>query len=153
MNPLEFQPGSSDIGDACVLISETCTTGWFDWAHGELWLCTNGLLRRSVGLWTTTRRYFNNGRPRAPSHNLTVTTEERNRITAADPRNRWVGWADIGKVTLKAGIIDHSLHFELIDGRRVKFLWIGQDGDFELLEKALGAAVGDRLIIHQAPIG
>ena len=36
--------------EACVLISASCTTSWFDWIHGELWLCPDGLLRRSVGL-------------------------------------------------------------------------------------------------------
>jgi hypothetical protein len=30
-----------------TLISASCTTSWFDWIRGELWLCPNGLLARA----------------------------------------------------------------------------------------------------------
>src|SRR3984893_9691580 len=36
-----------------ILLTTSCTTGWADWVHGELWLCPDGLLRLSLGLATT----------------------------------------------------------------------------------------------------
>ena len=39
--------------NGCTLISRSCTTGWLDWAHGELWVCDDGLLRKSLGLVET----------------------------------------------------------------------------------------------------
>lgn len=31
---------------ACTLISVSCTTSWFDWIHGELWICPNRFLHK-----------------------------------------------------------------------------------------------------------
>lgn len=67
----------------CVLISASCTTGWFDWIHGELWLCPNGLVRRSLGLWKTYRQ--SNHRTVDPAHRPTraFTHDEIVRVLAA----------------------------------------------------------------------
>jgi hypothetical protein len=138
--------------DACTLLSTTCTTGWFDWVHGDLWLCPSGLLRESRGLRATVikalGRPFRAGASRRPRGRL-----DRDQVAASGRGVTWVGWDEIARVTLKAGIIDHSLHIERVDRRRVKFLWLAGDGDFELLMAVLRAALGDRLVVHRFPIG
>jgi hypothetical protein len=145
--------GTSD-GERCILISGSSTTGWFDWVHGRLWLCSTGLLRESTGLVATVARF---GRPLAfdvadrPVRHLTVA--DRQATVEAGPRNAWIAWSDIARATLKPGIVDHSLHLERTDGTRVKFLWLKSDGGFDLLAEALGAALGDRLRVHDSPIG
>jgi hypothetical protein len=71
------------------LITASCTTGWLDWIHGELWLFPDGLLRASTGLGTT----LTNGVVR------TVSGESRSRefadgeivaIVAMGKRNLWM---------------------------------------------------------------
>jgi hypothetical protein len=138
---------------ACTLISATCTTGWFDWVHGELWYCPNGLLRRSLGLRATlghgTQQTVN------PMHRPTRTfaAHELHQISSAGRRNRWVPWNEVTHVTLKRGIVDHSLHVELTGGRREKFLWLSLDGGFDLLSMELGLVIPGRFDVVDSPIG
>ena len=148
----------NESSNACTLISASCTTGWLDWIHGELWLCPNGLLRRSLGLLATTQHSV-------PVLSGVGTIDQRERpirtfsdselasIGAADRRNSWIRWHDIAAATLKRGIIDHSLHLRLRDGRRAKFLWLKSDGGFALLNDRLTAELGNRLFVVTRPIG
>lgn len=131
---------------ACTLIAASCTTGWFDWIHGELWLCPGGLLRRSLGLWATVRHGDMRGAKRTvESENRptrSFTPEEVRRIVESDRRNRWIKWEDIAHATLKDRLVDHSLHLELKDGSRAKFLWLRMDGGLDLLRAALLRVLG-----------
>ena len=143
---------------ACILISASCTTGWLDWIHGELWLCPKGLLRRSLGLSVTTEHALpilagdgTIGPDERPVR--TFGEAELVSIATADRRNSWIRWSDLAAVTLKRGIIDHSLHLRLRDGRRAKFLWLKSDGGYDLLKDRLGSEVGDRLVVVNRPIG
>ena len=134
-----------------TLISASCTTGWFDWVHGELWLCSDGLLQRSLGLEESKRH----GKEIRKQRKLTTldrasrptkafTAAEIVAIVASDRRNRWIAWDDIAQATLKRGIVDHSLHFRLRSGGRAKFLWLKADGGYDLLEESLGRFLPDR---------
>lgn len=62
-------------------------------------------------------------------------------------------WDDVQHATLKLGIIDHSLHVVLTNGRRAKFLWLQLDGGFEELEEALSESLGSRFTASRSPIG
>ena len=136
-----------------VLISASCTTSWFDWIHGQLWLCPDGVLRRSLGLWST----LSHGK------GSTVDTTNRptrvfgpadiQRVVATGRRNRWIPWTAVSRATLKLGIVDHSLHLELGPGRREKFLWLKADGGFDILEPALERALPGRVEIVREPVG
>jgi hypothetical protein len=151
---MSIEPGrAADPAGACLLISSACTTGWFDWVHGELWICPDGLLRRRLGLAVTVGRALALRRYAQDRIWPSMTEAERRGIVAHGPGAIWLAWPEISRITLKAGIIDHSLHIQRTDGRRVKFLWPAGDGDFELLETMLRAAVSDRLVIHRAPVG
>jgi hypothetical protein len=142
----------------CTLISASCTTGWLDWIHGELWLCPKGLLRRSLGLSVTTEHALpilsgdgTIGPDQRPVR--TFTELEVVSIGAAHRRNSWISWRDLASATLKRGIIDHSLHLRLRDGRRAKFLWLKSDGGYDLLKDRLASELGDRLVVVNRPIG
>jgi hypothetical protein len=139
--------------DACVLISASCTTSWFDWIHGELWLCPDGIVRRSLGLWATIR-HFNRQTvdpDRRPTRSF--TPDEIERILRDGRRNRSIPFDSIAHVTLKVGIIDHSLHIQLLDGRRDKLLWLQLDGGFDVLQDALRERLGDRFTLWDQPTG
>ena len=141
-----------DADKRSTLISATCTTSWFDWIHGELWLCPNGLLRRSLGLVATLRH---GGGPTLDTTNRPTrvfTQVEIDQIVARGRRNRWIPWSAITKATLKRGIMDHSLHIELGDRRREKFLWLQVDGGWDTLEHALTVALPGRFIVHNEPV-
>jgi hypothetical protein len=143
----ERATGHPDAANAaCTLIAASCTTGWFDWIHGELWLCPGGLLRRSVGLWATVRHGDMRGAKRTVDTQNRPTRsfapDEVRRIVESDRRNRWIKWEDISHATLKGGLVDHSLHLELKDGSRRKFLWLRMDGGSDMLRAALSRALG-----------
>jgi hypothetical protein len=70
-----------------------------------------------------------------------------------DPRSIRIAWDELAAATLKRGIVDHSLHMTMADGRRKKFLWATGQNDFEALGASLALALGERLRIHRAPIG
>jgi len=74
-------------------------------------------------------------------------------IVESGGRNRWIGWDEIQHVTLKLGIVDHSLHVVLAGGRRAKFLWLKLDGGFEELEEALSMSLGARFTVSRQAIG
>ncbi len=74
-------------------------------------------------------------------------------ILGSGRRNRWIGWDEIQHATLKLGIVDHSLHVVLADGRRAKFLWLKLDGGFDELEEALSESLGARFTATRRAIG
>ena len=101
-----------------VLISASCTTSWFDWVHGELWLCPDGMLRRSLGLMATVRHFVG---PTVDVDDRPVRSfakMEIEAIVAGGSRNRWIPWAQVDFARLKQGPMDNSLHLELIGGPR-----------------------------------
>ena len=139
-----MKPDLDERTDVCVLISASCTTSWFDWIHGELWLCPAGLLRRSLGLWATIRH--SNRRSVDPTNRPTRAFRlgEIVHILAAGRRNRWVTWGEISHAILKRGVLDHSLHLDLRNGSREKFLWLRIDGGYDVLEETLARSLGGR---------
>jgi len=85
--------------------------------------------------------------------NRTFTPSEIAQIVATGRHNSWITWPEISGATLKRGVLDHSLHVDLGDGRRVKFLWLQLDGGYDLLEETLGRTLPGRFTVIDAPIG
>jgi hypothetical protein len=140
---------------ACTLVSASCTTSWFDWIHGELWLCDDGLLRRSLGLMTTFAHSRPIRRTVEPDNRATrvFTASELTDIVAAGRRNRWIRWLEVQHATLKLGVADHSLHLDLTGNRHEKFLWLAMDGGFDLLEKEQPARLPGRFTASRKRVG
>ena len=124
----------------CTLVSASCTTGWLDWIHGELWVCPEGLLRRPLGLRATI----------AHGADPTVHAADRPRRRAEDlrgfrtSRDLWLPWDAVELAELRTGPMTHSLHLNLPDNRRVKFLWRGVDGAFDYFQATLPGMLGAR---------
>jgi hypothetical protein len=135
---------------ACILISASCTTSWFDWIHGELWLCPNGLLRRSVGLLATLRHLLGptvnpDNRP-----SRTFTPAEIDEVVRGGRRNRWIPWSTVTRATLMAGVAN-TVVLEVGQEHREKFLWLQADGGFDMLEQALGRVLPGRFEVIGRP--
>lgn len=134
--------------NVCTLITASCTTGWLDQIHAELWFCADGLLRRSVGL-RATLRHGGLGGPKPtvdPEHRPVKTfgLEEIRSIAVSNRRNRWITWEDVSSATLKRGVLDHTLLLELRNGSSQKFMWLRMDGGFDELKEALSQTLGSR---------
>jgi hypothetical protein len=131
----------------CTLVSLSCTTAWTDWAQGELWLCPDGLLRKSRGWLATVAgslgsagRFDHKNRP-----TRLIGDEERTRIAAAGNRNLWIRWDQIASAKLQSGPMSHALHLRLADNRKVSLRWLRADGSTDFLRSALEEALGPRL--------
>jgi hypothetical protein len=139
--------------EACTLISASCTTSWFDWIHGELWLCPGGILRRSLGLVTTVRHLNRQTLDTSDRPTRVFTFNEIRQIVASGRRNRWITWPEVAHATLKREIIHHSLHIELNTGHREKFLWLIEDGGYDVFEQALARSLPGRFTALDMAIG
>jgi hypothetical protein len=138
---------------ACTLVSASCTTSWFDWIHGELWLCEDGLFRRSLGLLATIAHAVGPTVDPANRPTRTFASTEILDLVTRGRRNRWIPWNEIQHATLQLGMADNSLHLDLTDNRREKFLWLATDGGFDLLEKELSARLPGRFSTWRKTLG
>src|SRR5687768_13514771 len=111
----------ADPPRSCTLLSLTSTTGWLDWVHGDLWLCPDGILRRSRGRKTTIMNAradrMNEFVDATHRPTRTFTDDEIAAITKADKRNVWIAWNQVSTARLASGPMSHALHIELTDGR------------------------------------
>ena len=133
----------------CTLLSISSTTAWTDWVHGDLWLCPDGVLRRSRG-WRATLANAEKGNVKESVDNSnrprqTFTDDECRRIAGEDKRNWWVTWGQVSSAKLTSGPMSYGLHLVLTDGRKVSLRWLRQDGPIQPVKAALQEALGDRL--------
>ena len=124
----------------CQLLSAGSTTGWTDWIHGELWLCPDGLLRRSLGLWRTIRQFNLPSTDVRSRSTRSFTAIEIGEIMQGARRDRWISWAATERATL--GRL--RLQLQLRDGSRLVLLW-GPIDDVTALRDRLAAFLGERL--------
>jgi hypothetical protein len=134
----------------CTLVSMSCTTSWIDWVHGELWLCPDGLLRKSRG-WAATVAGsigMQTAIDRKNRPTRLIGDDERHRLVAMDKRNLWITWDEIASAKLQSGPLSHALHLQLTDGREVSLRWLRRDGPTDFLEVALSATLSDRMLLR-----
>jgi hypothetical protein len=124
----------------CILVTAGCTTGWTDWIHGELWLCPNGLLRRSVGLGATLKHaVFRTVDPKMrPVADFAAADIAR--IVSDGRRNLWISWPEIEHADLQPV----RLNLRMRDGSKVTFMWVPVD-DVDPLRERLPIVLGDRI--------
>jgi hypothetical protein len=145
------QPGDTGSGSStqpAILLTTSCTTGWADWVHGELWLCPDGLLRLSLGLAATIDKSLGVGpavaferaaRRSSPRH---FDEDDIRELLSRKRRNVWVPWNQVREAALRKGFITSRLAMTLIDGRSVKFLWLPDRRVFETLRESLMRRIG-----------
>jgi hypothetical protein len=144
-------PGDADptsTAQAAILLTTSCTTGWADWVHGELWWCPNGLLRLSLGLPTTIGKSLGIGSALAYDRSARESArryfgqQEIDTLVGRKRRNMWVPWGQIRETALRRGFITSRLRMTLFDGRTVKFLWLPDHRTFDTLRDGLAARLG-----------
>jgi len=145
--------GSAPRERLAILLTTSCTTGWADWVHGELWLCPDGLLRISLGLATTIAKSSGVGGERAyedfarKSSPRTFEQDEIGELLSRRRTNIWVPWDRIREAALRHGFTADRLRLTLIDGRSVKFLWLPNRTIVETLRGRLLGLIGPALRI------
>ncbi|MCZ7423594.1 MULTISPECIES: hypothetical protein [unclassified Micromonospora] len=131
------------MDETARLISRSCTTGWADWIHGELWLLPRHLVRRRLTLRET--RANKDGRtvpvplPEVPASSLALRD-----ITSAHRTNKVIPLDEVAEARLHRGILTDRLALKMDDGSRHKLLWLKVDPAHEILGPALGHLLGAR---------
>jgi hypothetical protein len=133
-----------------VLISASCTTGWTDVIIGELWLCPDGLLRRSSGLRATVLRGIRHGGGATvdplPRPVDDFDLPHLNAVLLASERNIWIPWALVECAEIRRGLLTESLRIQLRGGRRVALLWLAVDHGAMALAEPLRDRLGERFL-------
>jgi hypothetical protein len=129
---------------SAVLVSASCTTGWADWVHGELWLLDDGLARFSLGLLTTMNHAEGHGW-QATGVTREFSLEDIDLLVHATKRNLFIPRGVIARADLRGGLITGRLRLELDDGTTRKLLWMRSSKATALLAPRLREWLGDGL--------
>ena len=126
------------------LITASCTTGWLDWIHSELWLFDDGLLVAKTSLWRT---ILNGVGPTVAAHLKTrdFTSAERAQAASSAWSNRWLDASELTSARFHAGLGVWIVDFDAA-GVPVKLLWLQSDQPEGALRQALqrwGASITD----------
>ena len=122
------------------LISRTTTTGWMDFEHGELWLASDGLLRRRRG-WLQTLASVGLiqdllASSTDPLMEQRFTDEIIDRIL--EQGGWWIPADAIETARLHKGLAVGRLWVALHDDKPAKFLWVSSNLTYNTLCEALG---------------
>lgn len=118
------------------MLSASCTTGWLDWIHGELWLLPNGLLRVRRGLGATVAGTSHRTVPEEAIRR-NFMPDEIESLRLAHRTNLWIPSDSIVSAKISNGPLSGRLSLQLRDGRRLKLLWLRADQASEPLKRAL----------------
>jgi hypothetical protein len=133
----------SQLNDEAWCISRSCTTGWLDWVHGQLWLLPTGLLRRRMSLAETRANGYDPTvavpPPRAPVVDFDLT-----RIAAEHRTNKVIPFEAVARARLVRGLTTDALRLTLRDTTPHRLLWLTRDPAYDILMRVLPALLGDR---------
>lgn len=120
-------------------MTASCTTGWFDWIHRELWVCEDGLLLVRLDLQGT-RAHGRGPTVSEPLRRREV--EDRELVEIGDRRLSWIAAGDIAGASVRQGRLNGRLGLRLRDGTARKLLWLSADrADLPLLVALRGWGV------------
>jgi hypothetical protein len=126
------------VTERAYLLTRSCTTGWTDWLHGELWLLPTALVRRPLGLSATVA----NGR--GPTVRTPLPEGDADEIAAlptvgGSRGGRVIPFADIATASLRRGGSTDRLAVNHHDGTSCKLLWLHRDPAAAVLAQVLAA--------------
>jgi hypothetical protein len=107
------------------MVTASCTTGWFDWIHRELWLCDDGLLL--VRLDREATRAHGKGPTVSENLRRRPMADEELTEAAADTRRSWIPAGEIVAASGHRGRMTDRLSLDLRDGTARKLLWLKAD--------------------------
>jgi hypothetical protein len=120
------------------LLTASCTTGWRDWVHGELWLFPDGLLRVRSGLLQTIAHLNERTVSDEPEAQL-FDPDELERLRRTHHTNLWIPANEIAAADIRSGALSCRLSLTLVGGRRIKLLWLRADPAAAPLTQALAS--------------
>jgi hypothetical protein len=120
------------------LLTASCTTGWLDWIHGELWLLPDGLLRVRSSLGATIAHANQRTVPNDPSERE-FGAGEIEELEHEHQTNLWIPAHEIVAASIRTGLLSSRLSLRLAGGRRAKLLWLRVDPAAVPLKRALAS--------------
>jgi hypothetical protein len=122
------------------LLTASCTTGWGDWVHGELWLFPNGLLRVRGSLLETIAHANQQTVPDEPViASFADAEEEIERLRREHRTNLCISANEVVEAHFRTGIVSGRVSLTLAGGRKVKLLWLRTDPAVAPLKEALAS--------------
>lgn len=131
--------------EQAVLITRSCTTGWTDWIHGELWILPTALVRRRLD-YAETRANALGPTVDKPLPDALPGDFNHSEILRFHPTNKVILFEQIAKAALHQGRTSDRLTAQMHDGTRHKLLWLSRDPAYSLLSATLSALLGARLV-------
>ncbi|MEG9247930.1 hypothetical protein V6S67_07520 [Arthrobacter sp. Soc17.1.1.1] len=150
-------------GVRIALLADSCTTGWLNWGHGELWLTPDHVVRigrRELTLRSAAKggaiggaaaaagglgllavqaagKKFASTRP-APGAVVEVEKETWAGELDHQPKALILGRDDIDTLDYRPGISSSRLRIRMTDGSEHKLLWLPNPHAEDLLAQAFG---------------
>ncbi|MET8036994.1 hypothetical protein [Streptomyces sp. NPDC005345] len=126
------------------LLARTCTTGWLDWIHGELWLLPDALIRVRSGLMDSVANSASGSGVSAkdPYEVIPFDTES---VRSAHRTNKVIPLAELSEARLHRGLSTSGMTATMRDGTRHKLLWLSTEPAGRLLRDRLLPVLGQRL--------
>ncbi|MFE8988612.1 hypothetical protein ACFYMI_12310 [Streptomyces collinus] len=126
------------------LIARTCTTGWLDWIHGELWLLPDHLVRIRGGV-PATMTVGLLGPELAPPDTFRTLAHDPGTIRSAHRTNKVLPLSEIANARIHGGLTTSGMTLSMTDGTRHKLLWMSMEPARGLLRDRLVPLLGPRL--------
>ncbi|WP_158681095.1 hypothetical protein [Streptomyces viridochromogenes] len=126
------------------LLATTCTTGWLDWLHGELWLLGDRLVRIRRSVAATMAAGFN-GPELAGRDTYRTLAHDPEAIRSAHRTNKVLPLAEIAHARLHGGLTTSGMTLTMADGTRHKLLWMSTEPARRVLKDRLPPLLGSRL--------
>lgn len=126
------------------LVALSCTTGWLDLRHGDLWVLPGAMVRIRKGLLDTIAHCYGTGHSaRKAARTLAYDPVA---ILGSHPTNKVIPFADIESARLHRGFTTSGLTVRMTDGTRHKLLWQSAEPAHRLLTDRLLPILGPRLV-------
>ncbi|HEY0697947.1 MAG TPA: hypothetical protein VGD43_09070 [Micromonospora sp.] len=133
------------MSDVAQCLSGSCTTGWLDWVHGELWLSPVGLFRRRL-TWSESKSHGLGPTVGIPLPESELSSFDLAVLLAEHPTNKVIYFDAVVTARLIRGRTTDALRLAMSDGNQHKLLWLRRDPAYEILSNSLPVALGDRLL-------
>lgn len=130
-----------------LLISRSCTTGWLDWIHGELWITPRALVRVRLGLWETLGHGAGSTVPDPVRADRNAPQFAPDVVRSQHPTNTYVEFDDMATAALHQGPLSGRLAVTTRTGAKHTWLWLQADPAFEVLRITLPHAIPGRLTL------
>lgn len=139
------------VSDVGILLSRSCTTGWLDWVHGELWLTRTALIRSRLSL-RETRAHGTSATVYGPVDAVPLPDQlSPEQVRCGHRTNRYISLSEVSRARLRRGLVNDRLNVTLRGGGRFTFLWLRADPGYAVLGESLPNLLGDRFSLDRVP--